>query len=146
MFFSFLVWNRVWFWQGTCSFISLVILTLTRDIQTTIVQTEGQSRSEMGYRFLGSGLKRGMKNHIFWSKIGSGFWEPCGTPLPKSFGSIPHGMRLTKLSQKYAVITWILEWLSTSTENQSRLLSWHWPFWSDLTASGSALSIQDTQL
>ena len=29
-----LVWNRVWFWQGTCSFISLVILTLTRDIQT----------------------------------------------------------------------------------------------------------------
>ena len=28
MVFAFLVWNRVWFWQGTRSFISLVILTL----------------------------------------------------------------------------------------------------------------------
>ena len=36
-----------------------------------IVQTE--ARSEMGYRFSGSGLKRGMKNPIFWSEIGSGF-------------------------------------------------------------------------
>ena len=25
------------------------------------------------FRFLGSGLKRGMKNNIFWSEIGSGF-------------------------------------------------------------------------
>ena len=32
---------------------------------------------------LNLGLKRGMKNHIFWSEIGSRFWEPCGTPLPK---------------------------------------------------------------
>ena len=45
MVFAFLVWNRVWFWQGTCSLIFLVILTLTRDIQTAssawcIVQTE----------------------------------------------------------------------------------------------------------
>ena len=34
--FAFLVWNGVWVWQGstrhTCSFISLVILTLTRGI------------------------------------------------------------------------------------------------------------------
>ena len=30
-----------------------------------IVQTE--ARSEMGYRFSGSGLKRGMKNNIFGS-------------------------------------------------------------------------------
>ena len=46
-----------------------------------IVQTEAspgkpgsnvKTRSEMGYRFLGSGLKRGLKNHKFWSEIGSG--------------------------------------------------------------------------
>ena len=36
-----------------------------------IVQTE--PRSEMEYRFLGSGLKRGLKNHLFWSEIGSEF-------------------------------------------------------------------------
>ena len=29
--------------------------------------------SEMGYRLSGSGLKRGLKNHIFLSGIGSGF-------------------------------------------------------------------------
>ena len=44
-----------------------------------------------GYRFSGSGLKRGMKNNIFWSEIGSGFWEPCSTPLPTIFGSTPRG-------------------------------------------------------
>ena len=47
-----------------------------------IVQTEAspgkpgsnvKTRSEMGYRFSGSGLKGGMKNHIFWSETGSGF-------------------------------------------------------------------------
>ena len=42
-----------------------------------------------GYRFSGSGLKRGLKNNIFWSEIGSGFWEPCGTPPPKMLGSTP---------------------------------------------------------
>ena len=55
-----------------------------------IVQTEaspGKPRSKMGYRFSGSGLKRGLKNHTFWSEIGSGFWEPCGTPPPKMLGS-----------------------------------------------------------
>ena len=32
-----------------------------------------KTRSEMGYGFLGSDRKRGMKNHIFWYEIGSGF-------------------------------------------------------------------------
>ena len=27
-----------------------------------------------------SDLKKGLKNNIFWSERGSGFWEPCGTP------------------------------------------------------------------
>ena len=36
-----------------------------------------------GYRFSWSGLKRGMKNNIIWSEIGSGFWELCGTPPTK---------------------------------------------------------------
>ena len=31
-------------------------------------------------QIFGSGLKRGMKNIIFWSEIGPGFQEPCGTP------------------------------------------------------------------
>ena len=42
-----------------------------------------------GYRFSGSGLERGLKNHIFWSEIGSGFWEPCGTGLTQTFGEYP---------------------------------------------------------
>ena len=29
------------------------------------------------------GLKMGVKNDIFWSKIGSGFGEPGGTPPPR---------------------------------------------------------------
>ena len=29
------------------------------------------------------GLKTGMKNDIFWSKIGSAFEEPDGTPPPR---------------------------------------------------------------
>ena len=57
-----------------------------------IVQTEAspgkpgsnvKTRSEMGYRFSGSGLKRGVENNIFWFEIGSGFSEPCGTSPPK---------------------------------------------------------------
>ena len=40
-------------------------------------------------RFSGSGLKWGMKNKIFWSKIGSGFREPCSTPPPNILGSTP---------------------------------------------------------
>ena len=32
-----------------------------------------KTRSEMGCRFSGSGMKRGMKNHIFLSEIGLGF-------------------------------------------------------------------------
>ena len=42
-----------------------------------------------GYRFSGSDLKRGMKNHIFCYEIGSEFWEPCGTPPPKFWGVPP---------------------------------------------------------
>ena len=37
------------------------------------------------FRFSGSGLK----NHIFWSEIGSGFWEPCSTLPHKILGSSP---------------------------------------------------------
>ena len=48
-----------------------------------------------GYRFSGSGLKRGMKNNIFWSEIGSGFWEPCDTPPPKILGISPPQSRHT---------------------------------------------------
>ena len=29
------------------------------------------------------GLKTGVKNDIFWSKIGSAFGEPGGTPSPR---------------------------------------------------------------
>ena len=38
--------------------------------------------------------RSGMKNHLFWSEIGSGFWEPCGTPPSKIFGSTPLGSRM----------------------------------------------------
>ena len=72
--------------------IFLVILTLTRDIQTAssagalckrkpVPGNRGLKwgidmfgvRSEKGYRFSGLGLKRGTKNHTFLSEIGSGF-------------------------------------------------------------------------
>ena len=42
-----------------------------------------------GYRFSGSGLKRGLKNHIFWSEIGPGFWKPCCASPTKILGSTP---------------------------------------------------------
>ena len=37
------------------------------------------------------GLKRGMKNGMFQSEIGSGFGEPGGTPLLRIPGSAPPG-------------------------------------------------------
>ena len=38
----------------------------------------------IGMDFRGApGLKTGMKNDIFWSKIGSAFEEPDGTPRPR---------------------------------------------------------------
>ena len=91
MVFAFLVWNRVWFWQGTCLFISRyfdIDQGHSDRFKWCIVQTEaspGKPSSNVktiGCRFSGSGLKRGLKNHIFWSEIGSAFWEPCGTPPP----------------------------------------------------------------
>ena len=88
-------------WQRTCSFISLVFdidkghsdrfkwCTVQMEASPGKPGSNVKTRSEMGYRFSGSGLKRGLKNNIFWSEIGSGFWEPCGTPLPKFLGSTP---------------------------------------------------------
>jgi len=46
-------------------------------------------RSENGYGFLRPGLKTGMGNGIFWSKIGSGFGDAGGTPPPKIPRSTP---------------------------------------------------------
>ena len=40
---------------------------------------------------IGTDLKTGVENDIFWSEIGSGFGEPGGTSLPGISGSIPPG-------------------------------------------------------
>ena len=62
--------------------ISLVILTLTRDIHLqnklrkrtdNAIKTASSGTEFLVYRFSGSGLQRGMENHIFWSEIESGF-------------------------------------------------------------------------
>ena len=46
----------------------------------------------MGVDFRGhAGPKMGVKNEIFWSEIGSGFWEPCGTPPPRIPRNTPPG-------------------------------------------------------
>ena len=47
-----------------------------------------------------------MENVIFWSEIGSGFWEPGGTPPPR----IPRSNPLGKLPppEKGALSGWIL--------------------------------------
>ena len=96
-----------------------------------IVQTEAspgkpdsniKTRSEMGYRFSGWGLKRVWKNHICWSEIGSGLWGPCGTPPPNILGStlppppvsfrvIKEGIRLTVewFEMRKQSMAWIME-------------------------------------
>ena len=33
-----------------------------------------------------------IKNHIFWSEIGSGFWEPCGTQNFCNIDVYPHAL------------------------------------------------------
>ena len=100
-----------------------------------IVQT--QARSEMGYRFSGSGLKRGMKNNIFWFEIGSGFWEPWGTPRPKILGSTLAGVKpRNRLSHESAcsVKCSTKLWINYYTEkllplDRRHRYSWfyHWP-------------------
>ena len=70
-----------------------------------IVQTEAspgkpdsyvKTRSEMGYRFSVSGLKRGLKSNIFWSEIGN----RAAHPHPKFWGVPPRLTRdRTKLGQ-----------------------------------------------
>ena len=70
----------------------------------------------------GSGLKRGMKNHIFWSEIGSGFWEPCGTPPPKILGS-----SLPEDESHARVLSVISTWLLVG-DNGFRILNWRSTF------------------
>ena len=69
-----LVWNRVWFLLSGIGY--------DFDKEHVHLFCSCYFDIDQGH----SGLKRGMKNHIFWSEIGSGFWEPCGTPPPKSSG------------------------------------------------------------
>ena len=42
---------------------------------------------------LSPGLKTGVENDIFWSKIGSGFGEPGDTPAQRIPRSTPPGSR-----------------------------------------------------
>ena len=81
-------------WDHTCAF---TIWTFTRgtDIIWIKLRKRTNHKEKSGLdnvvkdRFIsGSGLKKGMENGIFWSEIGSGSWEPCGTPPPKIPGSI----------------------------------------------------------
>ena len=48
------------------------------------------TRSENGYGFKTLGLKTGVENNIFWSKIGSVFGKLGGTPPPKIPMNTPH--------------------------------------------------------
>ena len=84
-------------WDCTCSFISLVMLTLTRE---KLRKRTNHGEKSLDYitrlKATSSGLKKGIENHTFWSEVGSGFWEPCSTPHPKCWGvpppSSPPGM------------------------------------------------------
>ena len=58
-----------------------------------------------GYRYSVSGPKRGMKNHIFWSEIGSEFWETCGTPPSKILESTFNGFIGLFYENKFMVIS-----------------------------------------
>ena len=50
----------------------------------------------------------GVKNDIFWSEIGSGFWGPCGTPpqrIPRNTPPGSHGgPRNNKLCQSLLLV------------------------------------------
>ena len=65
-----------------------------------------KTRSEMGYRFWGSHLKRGMRNHIFWSEIGSGFGNRVAHPHPKFWGvPPPWGMAAMTYHANYLILS-----------------------------------------
>ena len=61
------------------------------------------------------GLDNAIKNRFKWSKkgyeksyilvwIGSGFWEPCGTPPPKSLESTPGGPVVDDAVQNFVLL------------------------------------------
>ena len=52
------------------------------------------------------GLKTGMKNEIFWSEIGSGLGEPCGTPPPRIPWSTPLPLGIER-----DIPSWAFYWL-----------------------------------
>jgi len=60
-------------------------------------------RSENGYGFLRPGLKKGVRNGIFWSEIGSGFGDTGGTPPPKIPRSTPPWVQI---SLAYIMRSW----------------------------------------
>ena len=68
-----------WHWPGTFIFKTGVKKNKPRRKVIGLNNTINYATS--------SGLKMGMENNIVWSEIGSGFWEPCGTPPTKILGS-----------------------------------------------------------
>ena len=48
-------------------------------------------------------MKTSVENYIFWSEIGSGFEELCGTPpprIPRGTPPLPGGITLAVLTRK----------------------------------------------
>ena len=106
---SFGIWNRVHVWfQGNYGSVrtyflfqfqmgrkkekyanSSFVAVLIKVMMTQFLK----ARSENGCGFQRPSLKTGVKSDIFWSKIGSGFGEPGGTPSPRIPQRTPRGPR-----------------------------------------------------
>ena len=66
-------------------------------------------------------MKSGVENYIFWSKMGSGFEEPGGTPPPRIIQEYPPG-RFTHLCRAlYGDAVGVLFWCT------NRAFSLTWP-------------------
>ena len=53
------------------------------------------------------GLKKGVENAIFWSKMGSGFGEPGGTPPPTTPRSNPPPPFPLVAQEKYSMLVFL---------------------------------------
>ena len=121
-----------WHWPGTFIFKTGVKKNKPRRKVIGLNNTINYATS--------SGLQMGMENNIVWSEIGSGFWEPCGTPPTKIFGSatppppsLPPptgGMPVIPISNDCRILSvsksfiWRLAFIDTTFVNKSNFHTW----------------------
>ena len=106
-----------WFFARICAFCAILCSVYSCDFFFFFIQDALWN----GIQLSGSGLKRGMKNHIFLSGIGSGFWEPCGTPPPKMLRSNPPSVLSQRAAQYvFKLVRYLFCHLSSTEQNKTK--------------------------